>query len=254
MYGKIFESIYDGTLVDNWEALITFQQMIILCDSEGVIDMTASAISRRTGIPLEHITEGIKYLEKEDPGSRTPNENGKRIVRIDDHRDWGWRIVNHRYYKKLASYEDKKRVDRERIAKKRLEINNVSSCRSVSQEVANVAHTNTNTNTDTNIIIKEKINKSKLKTKSLIPNDFKIDESMLEWFNNENFQYIEIKSATDEFIDYWKSKGGMKKDWIATWRNGMRLKEKWEKNSGHKKITNTSITPKPFVPVYGDEK
>ena len=88
MYGKIFKSIYDGTLADHWQALITFQQMIVLCDSEGIIDMTPAAISRRTGIPLEHIDEGIKFLEKPDPHSKTTDEDGRRIVLIDDHRPW----------------------------------------------------------------------------------------------------------------------------------------------------------------------
>lgn len=87
--------MYDGTLAENWQALITFQQMIILCDDSGVIDLTPSAISRRTGIPIEHIEAGIKTLESDDPYSRTPDENGRRIVRLDDHRPWGWRIVNY---------------------------------------------------------------------------------------------------------------------------------------------------------------
>lgn len=119
MYGKIFEQIYDGTLGENWQALITFQQMIILCDSSGVVDMTPNAISRRTGIPVEHIEAGIRYLEEPDPDSRTPDEEGRRIVRLDDHRPWGWKIVNHALYRKMASYEDKKKVDRDRIARKR---------------------------------------------------------------------------------------------------------------------------------------
>jgi hypothetical protein len=119
MYGKIFEQIYDGTLVSNWKALITFQQMIVLCDDCGVIDKTPQAISGRTGIPIDIIEEGIAYLEKDDPYSRTSTENGKRIVRLDDHRPWGWKIVNHAIYRKMASYEDKKKADRERIARKR---------------------------------------------------------------------------------------------------------------------------------------
>ena len=148
MYGKIFEQIYDGTLVENWQALVTFQQMIILCDDCGILDLTPSAISRRTGIPLEHIQEGISFLEEDDPHSRTQGDNGKRIVRIDNHRPWGWKIVNHAKYKKMASYEDKKRLDRERIASKRSESQDVADSRLVSTNVVNVAHTNTDTYTD----------------------------------------------------------------------------------------------------------
>jgi len=152
MYGKLFEQMYDGTLSDNWQALITFQQMIILCDDAGVVDLTAQAISRRTGIPIEHIEAGLEKLESEDPNSRTPDENGRRIIRLDDHRPWGWRIVNHKKYRQMASYEDKKKADRERIAAKReAESRNLSQpvadCRNLSPEVANVAHTDTDTNT-----------------------------------------------------------------------------------------------------------
>lgn len=65
-YGKIFKQIYDGTLVEHWQALITFQQMIVLCDPSGVIDMTAETLSRRTGIPLSILRAGLQQLESID--------------------------------------------------------------------------------------------------------------------------------------------------------------------------------------------
>lgn len=133
MYAKIFSSIYDGTLVEKWEALVTFQQLLVLSDSEGIIDMTPQAIARRTGIPLNIIEEGIKFLESPDPYSRTPDDDGRRLERIDAHRDWGWRIVNHKKYRELRSLEDKRVADRERIARKR------QACRALSQDVAGVA-------------------------------------------------------------------------------------------------------------------
>ena len=39
MYGKIFHSIYDGTLAEDWRAPITFQQLIVLCDADGIVDI-----------------------------------------------------------------------------------------------------------------------------------------------------------------------------------------------------------------------
>ena len=68
-----------------------------------------------------------------------------------------------------------------------------------------------------------------------IPPDFEILPEMEQWFLDQNFQFIEIKSATDEFFDYWRSVGKKKKDWLATWRNGMRNKEKWCKSEGKEK-------------------
>lgn len=119
MYAKIFESIYDGTLAEDWRALITFQQMLILCDRDGLIDMTPSAISRRTGIPIEHIKAGIEILESDDPLSRSDVDDGRRVRRVDPDRPWGWVIVNYSYYRNLVSRDDKLIKDRDRIAGKR---------------------------------------------------------------------------------------------------------------------------------------
>jgi len=119
MYGKIFESIYDGTLAEDWRALITFQQMIVLCDPDGTLDMTPRALSQRTGIPIEHIEAGIKILENPDPYTRTENEEGRRILRIDSHRPWGWVIVNHTKYKNLKTARDRRDYMRDYMRDKR---------------------------------------------------------------------------------------------------------------------------------------
>ena len=106
MFGKIFESIYDGSLHGDWKALVVFQQLIVLCDSDGVIDATTRAIAARTGIPIEIINEGIEALEQPDDESRSREMEGRRIVRLDDHRSWGWQIVNHAQYRDTVSKAD----------------------------------------------------------------------------------------------------------------------------------------------------
>lgn len=153
MYTKVFRSMYEGTLADSWQAMVTFQQMLILANEDGVVDMTASSIHRTTGIPLDILMMGIAVLEAPDAGSRTPEMEGRRIARLDAHRDWGWFLVNFAKYKKILSREDKKESDRVRIASKRAEKSDeepsfVADCRAVSHGVANVAHTDTDTDTD----------------------------------------------------------------------------------------------------------
>lgn len=121
--------------------MITFQQMLILANQDGVVDMTPEAISRRTNIPLKIIAHGIAKLEQPDPRSRSGDMEGRRIVLIDSHRDWGWWIVNYQHYRELAKAEEKREADRVRIASKResekaITINNVAGCRTASQGVA----------------------------------------------------------------------------------------------------------------------
>ena len=119
MYGKVFKSMYDGTLVENWQALITFQQMIVLCDQDGTVDMTPGAISRRTGIPLEHIEAGIEILENEDPYSRTSDQGGRRIALLEEHRKWGWYIINYHKYRNLKDPDEVREKNRERKRRQR---------------------------------------------------------------------------------------------------------------------------------------
>ena len=117
MYGKIFESIYDGSLYGQWEALVTFQQMIVLSDADGTVDIIPRAISARTGIPIDIIEKGIKILESPDPHSRTAGHDGRRIERIDSHRAWGWTIVNHKYYRDMANAQTVRDQTKKRVAK-----------------------------------------------------------------------------------------------------------------------------------------
>src|SRR4051812_11918248 len=106
--------MYDGTLYGQWEAIVTFQQMIVLADADGIIDMTPQAMAARTSIPLEIIKNGIPILEASDPYSRTPGQDGKRIELLDEHRPWGWHIVNHEKYKHLRDAKEVRAQNRER--------------------------------------------------------------------------------------------------------------------------------------------
>ena len=144
MYGKVFDSMYEGTLYGHWEAIVTLQQMLVLCNMDGVVDMTPQAISARTSIPLEIITKGIVVLSEPDPYSRTPGEEGKRIALLDQLRPWGWRIVNHAKYQqirnRIAKLEaDRRRVQEKRDAEKALKIIDVAYRSKSSQPVRDVA-------------------------------------------------------------------------------------------------------------------
>ena len=50
---------------------------------------------------------------------------------------------------------------------------------------------------------------------------------MQAWFLKENYT-IDIKAATERWADAMIGNGTSKKDWIATWRNGMRIAQKWD--------------------------
>jgi len=108
MFAKIFTQILDSSLAEDYQTRHVFEDLLKLCDINGVVDITPEAIHRRTNVPLELIKRGIAELEKPDARSRNPENAGARIVRLDDHRDWGWLIVNYAHYRAIASEEQRR--------------------------------------------------------------------------------------------------------------------------------------------------
>ena len=151
MYGKVFSSIYEGTLHGQWEAIVVMQQLIVLCDQNGVIDMTPPAIAARTSIPINIIEKGLKVLAETDPYSRTPGHDGKRIVLLDEHRPWGWMLVNHAQYRAKTAEHDLRSnaAERKRRQRKREKEQGVTSAVTDCHASSRMSrHTDTDTNTD----------------------------------------------------------------------------------------------------------
>lgn len=99
MYGKIWKSMFEGSLYDaGWEAIVTFMVLITFANKTGEVDITVSALSGKTTIPKEHLENGLAILMEPDTLSRTKEDDGRRLVLIDEDRPWGWRIVNYEKY------------------------------------------------------------------------------------------------------------------------------------------------------------
>lgn len=110
MYAKVFQQIYKSSLakVGPWEALVTFQQMLILADWQGIVEETAESIAAISTVPVDIIKKGIEVLEQADPESRNPDEDGRRILRLNPNRTWGWRITNYTHYRDMKNDEERK--------------------------------------------------------------------------------------------------------------------------------------------------
>jgi len=108
MYAKVFAQIFDSSLREKWQAWVTFVALLVLADENDDVDMTLEALTARTGLPGSVVSEGIAWLEKPDPFSRSPESEGRRIIRLDDHRSWGWHIVNRRKYRSIRDNTERR--------------------------------------------------------------------------------------------------------------------------------------------------
>jgi len=159
MYSKVFQQIFDSSISEDHVVRHIFMDLLVLADRHGEVDMTIFAISRRTNVPLEAVRRAIERLTEPDPDSRTDVEEGRRLILIDHHRDWGWRIVNFAHYNAMRNEDARREYFREYKAKRRAErkINTLhenvldrSGQSTVSTHTPTDAPTHTDTNTPLN--------------------------------------------------------------------------------------------------------
>lgn len=105
--------MFEGSLHGRFEATVTFMAMIALADKEGTVDMTPQALIARTGFPPAIIDKGLRELEAPDQYSRTPDLDGRRIIRLDEERAWGWKIVNYEKYRNIRTSEERRAYHRQ---------------------------------------------------------------------------------------------------------------------------------------------
>ena len=101
MYVKLFTSIYQGTLRGNSHGLLVFTNLLAHCDPTGYADIHPKAIAEEVGLTVDEVQAALSVLEAPDADSRSPEENGRRIIRADGHRAWGWRVVNYGKYRAI---------------------------------------------------------------------------------------------------------------------------------------------------------
>ncbi len=106
LYARIFVKILDSSIAEDFTTRHVFEDLLKLCDMKGVVDMTRQALSRRLNIPLGPLNASIERLESEDPNSRDQEFGGRRIEKLDAHRDWGWRILNWSKYDSIRTRAD----------------------------------------------------------------------------------------------------------------------------------------------------
>jgi hypothetical protein len=138
MFAKMFRQIFESSIAENYQTRHTFMDLLVLADIDGVVDMTQEAISRITNVPIDTVCEALEELEAPDEQSRNPTQDGRRIVRLDAHRDWGWQIVNYEAYRQIRDEEARRAYFRERKRKQRAKEKQsqpVRDCQTLSNDV-----------------------------------------------------------------------------------------------------------------------
>jgi hypothetical protein len=113
MYVKLFTSIYQGTLRGNSHGLLVFTNLLAHCDCNGEVDVHPRAIAEEVGLSVDDVKSALVELESSDPDSRSPENDGRRIIPMDESRNWGWIVTNYAKYRKIRNEDDRKEQNRE---------------------------------------------------------------------------------------------------------------------------------------------
>ena len=149
MFAKVFASLWDGTMATDWHLWSLWVFMLANKNADGVVDMTHEAISRKSGIPVEIVYEGIAKLEAPDPRSRSRDLEGRRILRLDTHRDWGWEIVNAQQYAEKSDPETRRAQFRSASSKRRAMVSAQAAASTASTGVNSGQQPSTHVDVDT---------------------------------------------------------------------------------------------------------
>lgn len=110
-YTPLFASIVTGTLYGRWPDIGLWPIVLAIADRHGLVDVTPHYLAGATGLPVDDVIACMKRFCEPDPYSRSKADGGSRLVLLDDHRDWGWQVVNHSKYRekaRKASYDSQR--------------------------------------------------------------------------------------------------------------------------------------------------
>lgn len=124
-YTKLFNSIITSTIwSEDDKTRIIWITMLAMSDKNGEVHASIPGLARVSSMTIQEAESAIGKLMSPDPYSRTPDNEGRRIAKIDG----GWELLNHGKYRLMASKEDAKSATAERVKRHRLRNADVTQC------------------------------------------------------------------------------------------------------------------------------
>lgn len=116
---KVHAELWDGSLIGRPQAQLVFLFLLAHADAAGSVDIAQRKISALTGLDAREVQAAIDELEAPDSESRRPEEQGRRLVRLDPDRSYGWRVVNYGHYRNARSVSDRREQNRQAQQRRR---------------------------------------------------------------------------------------------------------------------------------------
>lgn len=111
MYGKLFASAFTGSLVGRGsDVFAVLAYLVANQDAKGFVEVNPHLVGVAIGCGTEAVESALAFLESPDPGSRTTDEEGRRIVREGR---FLFRLVNGPKYRAIRDEDARREYQRE---------------------------------------------------------------------------------------------------------------------------------------------
>lgn len=95
-FTKLDPGIVDSSIwAEPPETRIVWITLLAKCDKTGYARLSMSGLQRASNIPIKKVSAALKTLEGPDSDSRTPDNEGRRVRKIDG----GWHVLNYELYR-----------------------------------------------------------------------------------------------------------------------------------------------------------
>lgn len=197
MYGKLFESAFNGSMCGAGANVFAVWAYIIAHAKKGVVEINPILVAAAIGMPADHVDSALDYLQSPDPKSRNRESEGRRIVREGQ---FLYRVVSYDHYHSIRNEDDRRAYNaakqREYRAKRASMSMTVNDSQSPSPTVNDgqhaYAHTEAEEETSTPLTPQGGTKPRKRRTKN----------ELMEPYSDE------VKAASSAIVAIWPKKRG----------------------------------------------
>ena len=117
MYGKIFATMYEGSMVGAGPVVFAiWGYCIARADVDGTVLLNPQLLAPIIGTSRQEIEKALDYLKSPDEHSKNTDHEGRRIIHQAGHLYF---VVSHALYRNMKNNEDRREYMREYMRKKR---------------------------------------------------------------------------------------------------------------------------------------
>ena len=199
-------------------------EFLVPPDWYGFVPAADSGIIRRALVEHAEGMEALKKLASPDPSSRSPEHEGRRMVRISG----GFIILNYMKYRE----KDHGAAERMRLLRARRKQSVTANCSQMLQSVT-YADAYAYADAETSKPLSAKAEKSRAQR---LPKDFRVTDEHRRWASEHSMPSPDLH--VEEFRDYWFGIGGQrgtKLDWDGAFRNWIRKASERRNGNGYQR-------------------